>query len=72
VAEGGKVMLVPSRNTNLNCFEDRGEGVMFSDSKDVYLKQGIEVKTFEDDDDNSIQFVFIYVQPQQPRGQLQS
>jgi hypothetical protein len=38
-----KVTYGPSRNMNADCFEDKG--VIFSGSKEIYLKKGIEVKT---------------------------
>jgi hypothetical protein len=41
--ESGKVTYVPSKNTNADCFEDRG--AIFNVSKDIYEKQGIEVTT---------------------------
>jgi hypothetical protein len=47
VAEGatecGVITYVPSRNTNADCFQDRG--AMFSATEGIYWKQCIEVTT---------------------------
>jgi hypothetical protein len=43
--ERDKVMYVPSRNTIVDCFDDRG--AIFSASRDIYQKQSIELTTHD-------------------------